>query len=201
MADASSQSLALTGEAMLYVPIGGEVDVPVVLADNRSPGALDAIHAAIKQLRPRAVVRTESLAANVEQGLSASRVGAAIAGLLGVLALVIASVGTMGVFGYVVGPRTREIGIRRALGAPPSHVLQSILTSSLRPLVVGLVVGLAMAAGVSFALVRVLPGVRSMDPATYAGVVVLFTGAVLLASAVPARRALKVDPVSALRWE
>jgi ABC-type antimicrobial peptide transport system permease subunit len=121
--------------------------------------------------------------------------------LLGVLALVIASVGMAGVFAYVVGQRTREISIRMALGARPAEIVRLVLGSNLRALVYGLVTGIAGAAGVSALLVHALPGVHPLDAKPYVYVVVLFAAAVAIASAIPARRATRIDPVRALRWE
>src|SRR5947209_2671595 len=113
----------------------------------------------------------------------------------------IASVGMAGVFTYIVGQRTREIGIRMALGAQAPLIVRLVLTSSLRALVLGLTAGFAVAAGASTLLAHVLPGLKPLDPAAYGGVVLLLSMAVALASAVPARRATRIDPVRALRWE
>src|SRR5205814_1280369 len=105
------------------------------------------------------------------------------------------------VFAYVVRQRTREIGIRMALGAQPAQVVRLVLASSGRALAGGLGAGLAGAFGLSQLLVHQLNGVSPFDPLAYAGVVVLLIAAAAAASAVPARRAAKVDPVMALRWE
>ena len=124
-----------------------------------------------------------------------------MAGFLGLLALAIASVGMSGVFAYVVGQRTREIGVRMALGAQPSQIVRLVLGSSARALAYGLGCGIAGAAGIATLLAHALPGLHPADPLAYCDVVLLLSAAVALASAVPARRATQVDPVRALRWE
>lgn len=106
-----------------------------------------------------------------------------------------------GVSAYVVGERTREIGVRMALGARPSQIVRLVLGSSSRALAFGLVCGIACAAAVSAVLAHALPGIQPLDPLAYCAVVLLLSAAVALASAVPARRAIKVDPIQALRWE
>jgi len=128
-------------------------------------------------------------------------IGASLAGFLGMLALIIASIGMSGVFAYVVGRRTREIGVRMALGAEPSQIVRLVLGSSLQTLACGLGVGFALAAAVSILLTRLLPGIKPADLLAYASVVLLLGLAVGLASIAPARRATRIDPVSALRWE
>src|SRR5439155_11978429 len=113
----------------------------------------------------------------------------------------IASVGMSGVFAYVVGQRTREIGVRMALGAQPSQIIRLVLGSSVRALACGVLCGIVGAAAISALLAHALPGIHPLDPLAYSGVVLLLGASVVLASAVPARRATRVDPVSALRWE
>jgi ABC-type antimicrobial peptide transport system permease subunit len=129
------------------------------------------------------------------------RHSARLAGFLGLLALAIASVGMSGVFAYVVGQRTREIGVRMALGAQPSQIVRLVLGSSARALAYGLGCGVAGAAAISTLLAHALPGIDPLDPLVYSSVALLLGAAVVLASAVPARRATRVDPVRALRWE
>jgi ABC-type antimicrobial peptide transport system permease subunit len=155
----------------------------------------------VKQIEPRAQVRAEPLTTSFSRKLQPSIYGSELAGLLGLLALAIASVGMSGVFAYVVGQRTREIGVRMALGAQPSQIVRLVLGSSARSLACGVACGLAGAAGLSALLAHALPGIRPLDPLAYSSVVLLLSAAVVLASVVPARRATRVDPVRALRWE
>ena len=130
-----------------------------------------------------------------------SLIGAALAGFLGMLALGIASVGMSGVFAYVIGRRRREIGVRMALGAERAQIVRLVLASSLQPLAWGLAVGLALAAAISVLLAGLLPGIKPADVLAYANVVLLLGVGAVLASLAPARRAIRIDPVTALRSE
>ena len=155
----------------------------------------------MKQIEPRAQVRAEPLADSFRRKLQPSIYGSELAGFLGLLALAIASVGMSGVFAYVVGQRTREIGVRMALGAQPSQIVRLVLGSSVRALACGLGCGIVGAAGISTLLAHALPGIDPLDPIAYFSVVLLLSAAVALASAVPASRATQVDPVRALRCD
>jgi ABC-type antimicrobial peptide transport system permease subunit len=101
----------------------------------------------------------------------------------------------------MVGRRTREIGVRMALGAERAQIVRLVLASSLRPLACGLGVGLAVAAAISVLLAGLLPGIKPTDVLAYGNVVLLLGVGVVLASLAPARRATRIDPVSALRSE
>lgn len=187
-------------EPAMFWPMSGR-SVPFVLVRGRNADAAERVAAVVKQIEPRAQVRHELLEENLKRQTEPSIFGAAIAGFLGLLALALASVGMAGVFAYMIGQRTREIGVRMALGAQPRQVVRLVLTSSLRALAFGVPAGLAGAAALSILLARTLPGVRAADPLAYAGVLVLLVVAAAVATAAPARRAARIDPVRALRWE
>jgi predicted permease len=121
--------------------------------------------------------------------------------LAGGMALVIGIVGIYGVIAYVVSQRTREIGIRTALGAQPAELLRMIVRHGLALAGVGAALGLVAAAGLTRLMSSLLFGVTALDPVTYAAVSVLLISAAVLASYLPARRAIAVDPVQALRAE
>jgi hypothetical protein len=187
--------------ATMFFPMPGGFGTPILFARDRSAAAVERLTAAIKRLEPRADVRARPLAENFERSFGPSRAGAAIAGGMGLLALALSSIGMAGVFAYVVRQRTREIGVRMALGASPGDVVRLVLGSNMRVLVVGLIVGAGGAAAASVALSKVLPGVETADPAAYAAVAILLALAAAVAGAGPVRRATRVDPVRALRWE
>jgi ABC-type antimicrobial peptide transport system permease subunit len=119
--------------------------------------------------------------------------------VLGFAALGLACLGIVGVVSFTVSQRVKEIGIRMALGADPLHVLSAILRQFVLPVVVGLMAGVAGAAGLSSILRRVLFGISGLDPVAYLFAVALFVTAAIVAAWMPARRALQLDPMSALR--
>ena len=122
-------------------------------------------------------------------------------GAFAVLTLCLATLGIYGTVAYSVAQRTREIGIRLALGAQRENVLRLVLGQGARMVVLGLIIGLLAAAGLGRLLTSLLYGVKATDPLTLAAVVVVLGAAALLASYLPARRAMRVDPLVALREE
>ena len=141
---------------------------------------------------------------------SQARVMAVFATILAALALVLAGVGIYGVMSYLVSQRVKEIGVRMALGASAAGILRSVILRSLRPVAVGIVIGIAGAAALSSLLhatlvfpgsTDVLYGVSFYDPATFLGLTAFVIGVACFASGVPARRAVRFDPMIALRCE
>jgi ABC-type antimicrobial peptide transport system permease subunit len=124
-----------------------------------------------------------------------------VLGSFGVLAIVLAAIGIYGVMSYVVVGRTREIGVRIALGAARRDVLLLIVRQGMTLAVLGLGIGLLIAFGVTQLLSKLLFGVSPVDPLTFVGVSLLLALVAALACYVPARRATKVDPLVALRYE
>ncbi|MFL6275634.1 MAG: FtsX-like permease family protein, partial [Blastocatellia bacterium] len=122
-------------------------------------------------------------------------------GVFAALALVLASIGIYGVISYSVAQRTREIGIRMALGANQRQILTMILGGGTKLAAFGIVAGAAGAFGVTRFIRSFLYGVSPSDPLTFVGISLILGGVALLASYVPARRAMKVDPNTALRYE
>jgi len=133
--------------------------------------------------------------------LTPQRLGFRLLGGFGLLALVIASVGVYGVVGYVVARRTREVGIRMALGETPGSVIRRMIRENLLPVVLGAVVGIALSVAGARALAGFLYGVSPADPLAYLVSVLILLAASLTAAAIPARRASRVSPMTALRAE
>jgi len=130
-----------------------------------------------------------------------SQVGAVLSGTLGLLAVLLAVVGLYGIMSYSVNQRTREMGIRMALGATHSDVLRLIVGQGLRLTFVGIAAGLVIALAAARMIAAMLYGVKTSDPATLVGVSLLMTLVAMAACYIPARRATKADPVVALRYE
>lgn len=131
--------------------------------------------------------------------MAAPRLRARLLGLFAGLALILAAIGVYGVVAYMVGQRTQEIGVRRALGAKAADVLMMLLQEAMRPVALGIVIGIAGAFAATRLLTAMLFDVSATDVTTYVGAAGVLAIAALLASVVPARRALRVDPITAVR--
>jgi predicted permease len=161
-----------------------------------------ALPALVRDLDPQLPpTATASLGEDMRIALLPAQLGAALLGAFGMLALLLASMGIYGVASYSVAQRTRELGIRSALGATARDVMRMILGQSLRVAVIGIVIGLGLALALARIVASQLYGVGATDPVTFIGMPVFLIGIVLLATVVPARRATRVDPVEALRAE
>ena len=123
------------------------------------------------------------------------------ASILGLVAMLLACLGIVGIVSYAVSQRTKEIGIRMALGARPADVLSIVMRQFATPVLAGLVAGIAGAAALSQILRFTLYGVSNLDPLAYLAAIGIFLVAAVLAALLPARRALRVDPMLALRYE
>jgi ABC-type antimicrobial peptide transport system permease subunit len=134
-----------------------------------------------------------------QRSLHGTEYSALSVSVLALVALFLACLGIVGLVAYVVSQRTREIGIRMALGAKPSHILSIVLRQFSRPVAAGLLVGVGGAMALSQILRKVIYGIGSLDPVAYLAAIALFTAAIALAAIFPARRALRVDPTRALR--
>lgn len=181
----------LLGQAIMEVRTTQESSVAIA-GVRRVAQAIDAS-------LPLAGISTQ--ATHISESLGAERSLTTLLSLFSVLAVILASIGLYGVISYSVARRTHEIGIRVALGAGRSDVLRMVLGQGVRLTLTGVGVGLAGAAAGSRVLSSKLFGVTSTDPATFAGVALLLTGVALAACYLPARRAMKVDPIVALRYE
>ena len=143
----------------------------------------------------------QPLVALIGSSLYPARMGAVLIGVFGLLALLLAAVGLYGVMSYAVSQRTREIGVRMALGAQTRDVLRLVLREAMTLVVIGMAIGWGLAAALSRLIASFLFGVGAMDAVTFAAIPILLAMVALLASYLPARRAMKVDPMVALRCD
>ncbi|MGH9667564.1 MAG: FtsX-like permease family protein, partial [Bryobacteraceae bacterium] len=158
----------------------------------------------IRGLAPDLPVTNVGPMRKVVQGLAGLfffRLAATLAALLGILGLTLAVVGVYGVVSFTVSQRTPEIGIRMALGAARRDILKLVSRQAVRLVVAGVAAGVIAAAASTRAMTKLLIGIGPTDPETYGIVVILLAAVTLLACWLPARRALRVDPIVAVRYE
>jgi ABC-type antimicrobial peptide transport system permease subunit len=144
---------------------------------------------------------TGTVQQNIEAGLWAPRMGAALLSIFGGLALLLAMIGVYGVMSYSVAQRAQELGIRMALGAQASDVLLLVLRQGVALAAGGTALGVLLALLLGQVVSTLLFGISGRDPLTLAGVSLILTTIALLACYIPARRAARVDPLVALRYE
>ena len=137
----------------------------------------------------------------VAGSIATQRLAMLFLAVFSLLALVLSAIGIYGVISYLTGQRTHEIGIRVALGASRRDVLRLVLGEGMKLTLVGVAIGIAAALGLTRLIAKFIYGVDALDPLTFCGVAVLLTTVALLACYVPARRAMRVDPMIALRYE
>jgi predicted permease len=192
-------------QPVIYLPITQDFS-PAVTLQVRTTGRPEAVIGAVRgQLQSldtnMAITNVQTIQEIMRQGLWAPRMGAGLLTVFGGLALILAAVGVYGVLSYSVSQQTREIGIRMSLGAQQGQVLRMVIGQGFRLAVTGLGLGLLAAFGLTRVLSSLLFGVSAHDPITFGGVSLVLATAAILACYIPARRATRVDPIIALRYE
>lgn len=201
--DAQLSRLGQTDTPYVFLPAGLDSQARLRLLVAAAPGAVSprALREAITSLDPQLAVEITGLADTLAIWRAPSWIASIMAVGLALLALVLACTGVFATVAYTVSRRVREIGIRVALGAAHDDVVRLIVRQGMRPVAIGIVLGNAVAAAVSSLLVSMLFGLSPHDPIAFVAVTGLLGAIALLACYLPARRALRVEPTSALRAE
>jgi putative ABC transport system permease protein len=204
--DIRESSLADTGGQTMFIPYAQTKwndNASFVVRTRRAPmltlpdvrGALHSLDANLPLLSP------ETMEGVVTDSLSGWRFHTVLLGVFGALALVIAAIGVYGVISYSVAQRTHEIGVRMALGAQRRDVMRLVIGQGAALAGIGILIGIGAAFGLTRLMASMLYGVRPTDPLTFAAVAIVLLFVALAACYIPARRAMKVDPMVALRYE
>jgi putative ABC transport system permease protein len=200
--DIRALSLTQVPEPEVIVPFAqaGSGFATVVMSARDLPGALAAARREVQSLDPNLpLIRPGTMAATLGEETASTRFYLTLLGLFAALALVLAAVGIYGVVAFQVAGRRREIGVRMALGARMQEVVRLVVWQGLRPAIAGLALGLAASAAAGRVIAGLLFDVPPHDLLTYAGVTVVLVGIVIAACLVPAGRASRIPPASALR--
>ena len=206
VADSRHDGLDAAFEPTLFYPLAQESQqstMSLVLRSKLPPATLTRmVRAAVSEMdKDVPVAEAVTMYHHIAETMADRRYPAFVLGLFAALALTLAAVGIYGVQSYTVGQRTREIGVRVALGARPADVLRMVLGGGLRLTLIGVALGGVTAGLAAGTLGKLLYGVHPVDPVTFGIVPLVLVGVALLAMAAPARRAARVDPMVALRNE
>jgi predicted permease len=191
--------MQMPDDFVAMTPMGSGV---VVRSEGNSAGLLDSIRRMNAQMSSQQVIfDTQTMESHISDSMASRRFSMILLVIFAVLALLLASLGIYGVISYIAGQRTNEIGLRMALGAHQRDILLLILGRGGKLAALGVAIGLAAALGLTRLMASLLFGVGATDPLTFVGVALLLTVVALAACYIPARRAAKVDPIVALRYE
>jgi putative ABC transport system permease protein len=202
--DAKLMSLNETATPYIYVPLSQRYtsSMSILVKHTGNASAIPQVRVLLRELSSNLPLTVALPLSDVTAiGLVPQRVVASVAGSLGIVGLVLAAIGIYGVTAYAVSRRTREIGIRVALGADEGRVLRLVLRQGLVLAGIGVAIGVVLAALASSFLESLLYGVRGLDPLTFGAACALVAGVTLVATYVPARHAMRIDPMVALRSE
>ena len=188
-------------EPFMKAAVIGSSFVVVRAAGEPQTVAAGVRHAVLGADSEESVYGMRTMQEIVSSSLADRRFFLLLLAIFAALALLLAAVGIYGVISYAVSQRTHEIGIRMALGARPAYVLRGVVAESMKPVIAGVGVGLALAFALTRLMGHMLYGVKPGDGFTFVMVAIVLSGVALGASVIPARRAVRIDPVTALRHE
>jgi len=189
----------------VYLPVlqSYESAMTLVVRTAGDPGLLfPVMQSRIRQLDANLpLFDVETMRQRIVSSMFEQGIAARLLAVFGVLALCLAAIGLYGVIAYFVTQRTHEIGVRVALGARPRHILDLVMGEGLRMSLLGIAIGLIAALGIARLLKALLVGVSASDPLTFGGIALLLVAVAVAASLIPARRAMQVEPMSAIRYQ
>jgi len=202
--DAKYRSLGEAPRMFVYVPLQQHdldgLTLFVRTTHGRKVGA--EVRALIASMNPNLpLLMTQTLEESAAIALVPQRVAGALSGVLGIIGLLLATIGIYGVTAFTVSTRTREIAIRKSLGAERGDILSMVLRQGLRLVVIGVTIGILLAAAVSRIAASLLFGVAPTDAVAFGGAALLCCAVGLAACWLPAHRAMQIEPTEALRWE
>jgi predicted permease len=200
----SSSVIDGLARACVYAPFQQQYlsSMTIVARTTRGQRIVDELRALLASMNPNLpVITAQTLDDSVALGLAPQRAAASVAGSLGMVGVMLTGIGLYGVMAYAVTRRTREIGIRIALGAQRADVIRMVLREGLSLTAIGSAIGVILAAVMSRVLAGFLFGIPPLDPMTFVGTTVLFTVIGVAACCVPVLRATRIDPTRALRYE
>ncbi|HTS13380.1 MAG TPA: ABC transporter permease [Candidatus Limnocylindrales bacterium] len=196
--------------AQLYFPfmqlpdseMGGSGMRVVIRSRSAAPGLVDSIRHSLQQMNSEHVMyEAETMDAIISSSVQNRRFSMILLSIFAALALLLSSIGIYGVISYLVGQQTREIGIRIALGAQRRDVLRMVLGRGAKMAIAGVAIGVVAALGLTRLMGKMLYGITATDPVTFAAVAIILMLVALAACYIPARRAMSVNPLEALRYE
>jgi predicted permease len=191
--------MQLPDRVMALAPTGMRV---VVRCRGSAPGIFDAIRHTVQHMNSAQVVYgVQTMEEIISGSIAGQRFSMILLAAFAVLALLLSSLGIYGVISYLVGQQTREIGLRMALGAQRRDILHLILGAGAKSALLGVAIGIAAALALTRLMTGMLYGVTATDPLTFSAVALLFVCVALAACYIPARRAMHIDPMAALRYE
>jgi predicted permease len=191
--------MQLPDPAMKLAPSGTAM---IIRSDGSNPEIFDFLRSVNKQMSAEQIIYgAQTMEEIIAASLSARRFAMILLGIFAGLALILSSIGIYGVISYLVGQRTREIGVRIALGARRFDVVRLILSQGAKLALLGIAIGLTASFGLAQLMAKMLYGVGATDPLTFSGLALVLALVALTACYIPARRAMRVDPVVALKCE
>ncbi|HEU0186175.1 MAG TPA: FtsX-like permease family protein, partial [Blastocatellia bacterium] len=199
--DVKQFGLAAEPRPEIYLPTRRNSMTLIVRTGGNPAQWAVSVRETVQRLDNRVAIGMRTLEEMVDRTAFSRRTLALLMAVLGAVALLLAAMGIYGVISYLVAQRTREMGIRLALGAQRHDLLKLVLGQGVRLTMIGVAAGLTLALALTRFLSSMLYGVSAADPITFTTIALLFAGLALTASYLPARRAMKVDPLTALRHE